>query len=293
MIRNLCIFTPTYNRSYTLPKLYESLIGQDCADFVWMIVDDGSTDSTEELVNHFVSEGRIEIQYYRIENGGKQRAYNYAVEKCENPLFMCVDSDDVLTPNAVQVLLSEWEKVSDDQRIAGMAVPRTALNDMFPEQVRCKLADIYHKYNYRGETIIMERTEIAKQYLFVVECGERFIPEVYVFDQIDRDFYHYCIGSELCHGEYLEDGYSRNYGKLLLSSPLSYARYKLQCSEFSNDALTRTKELILYLVWMRIAGKTVKESLGKTPQNLRSAACLLVLPSRLAYHVVLKAMSDN
>ena len=88
-----------------------------------MIVDDGSTDSTEELVNHFVSEGRIEIQYYRIENGGKQRAYNYAVEKCENPLFMCVDSDDVLTPNAVQVLLSEWEKVSDDQRIAGMAVP--------------------------------------------------------------------------------------------------------------------------------------------------------------------------
>ena len=90
----VCVFTPTYERAYILPVLYESLVTQTCRDFVWMIVDDGSTDGTEELVRSWIEDGAIAIDYVRTGNGGKPRAINLGVDRCTSPLFFVVDSDD-------------------------------------------------------------------------------------------------------------------------------------------------------------------------------------------------------
>lgn len=46
----LTVFTPTYNRAYTLSRTYESLRTQKNKDFIWLVVDDGSCDNTAELV---------------------------------------------------------------------------------------------------------------------------------------------------------------------------------------------------------------------------------------------------
>jgi len=100
--KRITVFTPTYNRAYILNRLYESLKKQSSKSFLWLIIDDGSTDNTEELVNAWIRENIIEIRYYKQENGGKQRAHNKAVELCDTELFICVDSDDYLTENAIE-----------------------------------------------------------------------------------------------------------------------------------------------------------------------------------------------
>ena len=87
----LCVFTPTYNRAYILPALYESLLAQTSTDFQWMIVDDGSTDDTESLVQGWIAEGRLSIDYVKQENGGKPRATNTGVARCRSELFFVVD----------------------------------------------------------------------------------------------------------------------------------------------------------------------------------------------------------
>ena len=99
--KTLAVFTPTYNRAYIIGKLYKSLLAQTSEDFCWIVVDDGSSDNTEQLIASFISEDRIPIRYIKQENGGKQRAHNTGVDACDNELFFCVDSDDALVPTAV------------------------------------------------------------------------------------------------------------------------------------------------------------------------------------------------
>ena len=104
----LTIFTPTYNRVDLLPRLYQSLIEQTERDFEWLIIDDGSTDKTEEYVNSIIKEKKIHIRYYWQKNSGKQSAHNNAVGLARGEWFFCVDSDDFLESTAVKKLRTGW-----------------------------------------------------------------------------------------------------------------------------------------------------------------------------------------
>ena len=86
--KKLTVFTPTYNRENLLPRLYESLKRQSIKDFVWLVVDDGSTDNTRSLIEGFISENAIEIEYIYRENGGKMRAHNDGVRNSRTPYFL-------------------------------------------------------------------------------------------------------------------------------------------------------------------------------------------------------------
>ena len=82
MLPVLTVLTPTYNRAKYLPKCYESLCSQTKSDFEWLIIDDGSTDDTEKVVNAWISDchRRFDIVYVKKENGGKHTAINYSAE---------------------------------------------------------------------------------------------------------------------------------------------------------------------------------------------------------------------
>lgn len=108
-MKYLTIFTPTYNRSNLLLHLYKSLCEQINKDFLWLIIDDGSKDNTKELVDTWKKENKIKIQYIYQKNSGKHVAHNKAVELCNTELFVCVDSDDILTNNAVEIIINYWE----------------------------------------------------------------------------------------------------------------------------------------------------------------------------------------
>ena len=112
--KKVTVFTPAYNRGYTLNKLYESLLRQTDNRFCWLIVDDGSTDETEELVSTWMEENRIKIEYYKQANQGKPTAHNKGVELTKTELFTCVDSDDYLTDDAIAEIIDAWEKIPSD-----------------------------------------------------------------------------------------------------------------------------------------------------------------------------------
>ena len=96
------VFTPTYNRGHTLHRVYNSLRIQTCSDFEWLIMDDGSTDCTAELVKGWQAENHFPIRYYFQENQGKHFAWNRAAEIAFGEYFICADSDDEFTPDALQ-----------------------------------------------------------------------------------------------------------------------------------------------------------------------------------------------
>ena len=116
----LTVFTPAYNRAHTIGRTYESLCRQDCKDFVWLIVDDGSSDNTRELVQEWQKrENGFEIQYIYKENGGMHTAHNTAYENITTELNVCIDSDDCMAEGAVRKILDKWQQVKD-KGYAGM-----------------------------------------------------------------------------------------------------------------------------------------------------------------------------
>ena len=291
MSYTLCVFTPTYNRAYILPKLYRSLLKQDCTDFCWMVVDDGSTDNTDRIVQDYISENKIPIQLIRIANGGKQRAWNIGVDNCDAELFMCIDSDDYLEDGAIAQLLQVWNYAKCDHNNVGVVTPQFPKNNLFPDRISLSFKDLYRKYGYRGETCFATKTAVLKHYPFLVAEGEKFIPEVFVFDQIDCKFKHFSFNEEICLGEYLSDGYTSRYEQLLLKNPKSYAAYKRQCIDLADSELMRLKETMLFLSWTFIAKADIRESIENLDR--RAEAALLVLPSFVLAQLTKRRFKDK
>ena len=175
------VFTPTFNRKELLEKLYKSLQKQTYKDFEWLIVDDGSTDGTKEKVEQFLCEKKLDIKYYFKENGGKQRAYNFATEKANGELFICLDSDDKYVENGLETILKYWKKYEKNIDIAGMGYLSTypngeVIGSSFPEKEMISTQfKIYNKYRVKGDKGLMFRTEIIKKYKFPVFEDEKFI----------------------------------------------------------------------------------------------------------------------
>ena len=215
------VFTPTYNRAYRLPMLYESLKRQTSPDFEWVVVDDGSSDNTEELVESWKKEcNKFAIIYRKKENGGKHTAINVGVPLAHYEWFMIVDSDDFLRDDAIEKVC-EWTKNLDDTSIAGVSGTKCYkdLSTIGGEpKISGKYIDCYNnqrrKYKLWGDKAEVYRTEIMKKYPFPVFEGEKFLSEGLIWDRIAMDgfkvrWYDYPL--VVC--EYLEDGLSAKMEK--------------------------------------------------------------------------------
>ncbi|MGL4335245.1 MAG: glycosyltransferase family 2 protein, partial [Turicibacter sp.] len=102
------ILTPTYNRAYTLQRLYDSICQQSTkndGNYEWIIVDDGSIDDTKQLIKKFIDENNISIKYLYQENAGKPSAINLGVDNSTATYIFIVDSDDMLTNDAIDTII--------------------------------------------------------------------------------------------------------------------------------------------------------------------------------------------
>ena len=226
----LTVFTPTYNRAYILPQLYESLKRQTNKNFCWLIVDDGSSDNTSDLVEGWKSEGLIDIEYIYQQNGGKMRAHNTGVKNCKTELFVCVDSDDYLADNAVELILSHSGECINNQHISGIVAYRANQTDkklLSTFNLNAKestLTGLYDK-GFKGETSLVFKTDVLKNYLFPEIEGEKFITEHFVYFQIDQKYKMLILPQPLIVGEYLTDGYTKSLLKLKKNNPKGYIMY--------------------------------------------------------------------
>lgn len=228
MNNTISVFTPTYNRGYCLGKLYQSLTRQTKKSFTWIVVDDGSSDNTQTLVEKWINEKKISIKYFRQENKGKMAAHNKGVELCKTDFFVCVDSDDYLTNEAIQTICNELKEIENEKRTSGIILRRAILekgerlykNFHFErDHFKTTLFNLYEKYHYIGDTVLVYKTSVLKKYPFPVLPNEKFIPESYIYNKIDDEYQMLFVNREIVICEYLEDGYSKNINLIMKKNP--------------------------------------------------------------------------
>lgn len=241
----LTIFTPAFNRAHTLPRTYESLCRQNCKDFVWLIVDDGSTDNTEALVRDWQScENGFEIQYIYKANGGLHTAYNAAIAQLHTELAMCIDSDDWLTDEAIEKVLSKWA-IDGDETLAGIDsldcyANGDIIGDLLPNQKTINLIDLYvGKYHIRnGDRKLIVRSDLYKSVAPMLTLnGEKNFNPHYMHLQISLKYDFLVMNEPVCIVEYQPDGMSRNIFKQYFDSPNSFAQLRRLCMQFQNAPL--------------------------------------------------------
>lgn len=284
----LCIFTPTFNRAYRLENLFNSLCRQQQGKFTWLIVDDGSTDATEQLVEDLTTRAPFPIRYIKQKNGGKQRAFNTGVAHCDCELFMCVDDDDIMPDGAVETVLSRWAEVRDNPKIAGIIGmcgkdADTPLASSIPSNLGITtMWDLYYKHHHRGDTALVHRTSILSQYPFEVAPGEKFIAETFVFHKIDRSYNLAVIHKVLIIREYLQDGYTANVRKITRENPVGYMKLKRMYIEYADTISHQYYESILYLVGCHFAKQ--RHAIVDAPAPVLAA--LAWLPAQVLCHTV-------
>lgn len=212
----ITIMTPTYNRAYILKEAYDSLRKQSSFDFEWIIVDDGSTDETEEIVRAWiVEEKNFSIIYEKQKNGGKHRAVNKGVSLAKYDYFLILDSDDTLVEGAVAVV-HEWiHEIYGLDGFAGVAGlkgnGKIAVGGK-PQKRHIDATNLERKkYGLLGDKAEIYKTEVLKQYPFPEFDGENFIRESAVWDRIAKDGFKIRWFNEIIYlCEYIEDGLTKN-----------------------------------------------------------------------------------
>ena len=225
----LTVFTPTYNRAHTLPRLYESLKRQTACDFEWLIVDDGSSDGTRKLVEGWIDAEEIDIRYIYQENGGKPSAHNRGAREALGELFICVDSDDYLTDNAVEVIKSAWTD-ADEGKVGIIAYKALAtgenVTEIADDNVKAfTLKDGYDRHGLTGDTALIFKSNVLRRFEFPKFDGEKFIPEGYLYDMIDTVGELIVAREQVYICEYLDDGYTANMKRILYKNPNGYFAY--------------------------------------------------------------------
>ncbi|OPZ85770.1 MAG: GalNAc(5)-diNAcBac-PP-undecaprenol beta-1,3-glucosyltransferase [Firmicutes bacterium ADurb.Bin419] len=248
----MTVFTPTYNRGNLLGRLYKSLRQQDDKNFIWLIVDDGSTDNTKTVIRNFVSDGILSIEYLRQENKGKYVAHNTGVKKCTTELFVCVDSDDTLLPNAISTTKSMWAKFKDDQNVCGIVSPKFINGEsrlMFNPPEKSSLSGLYNSGNLCGETMLVFRTSVIKRFLFPEIEGEHFMSESVVYERIDNQYKLVVFNKYLYVGEYQDSGLTRNIARIHWQNPYTtFIMYKTTAA-YQKNYIKAIKACGAYLAW--------------------------------------------
>lgn len=234
-METLTVFTPTYNRAYCLHKGYEALCRQTCKDFVWIIIDDGSTDNTNELVSEWMkNDNGFTIRYVYKENGGMYTGYNAAIALAETELMVCIDSDDYMPDDAIEKILSFWDNHRDEgyAGIIGLDSFESGeiLGDKFPEQKSINLIDLAigkYKLNNRDRKIIV-RTDLYKLVAPMKEFPEErdFNPHI-LHLQLSLKYDFLILNEKLCVVEYQADGMTNTVYKQYLRSPKSFRETRL------------------------------------------------------------------
>ncbi len=264
MKQKLTVFTPTFNREKELARLFESLKTQENRDFCWLVVDDGSTDATRAFVEQCRREADFPVEYAYENNGGKMRAHNFGTQIAESDLFVCLDSDDYFTKTAVNDILEAWNRAEDKDRLAGMIAHKGSdethvlYGTSFPFSGRGTLSGLYRK-GFRGETTLVFRTEVIRDYLFPEIPDERYVPEDVVYDEIEESYDFLVYDRILTICELKESGYSDSVEKLRRENPTGWYLYYCRRGAGTPFSLLKLKYLSHCLRFKKVAEPTWTE----------------------------------
>ena len=274
---NLTVFTPAYNRAHTLVRTYESLRAQDCKDFVWLIVDDGSSDNTSALVRQWQNaDNGFEIRYIRKENGGMHTAHNVAYANIDTELNVCIDSDDCLAPGAVRRILEKWDRVRD-QGYAGIIgldadLEGNLIGKGFPEGLTETTLSGYYAAGGTGDKKLVYRTDVIRQYPeYPTFEGERYVALAYKYRLIDQEYQLAVLDEVLCNVEYQLDGHGHSMWKEYVRSPKGFAFWRKVCMQYPSSTKRLVIDCVHYVAESILAGE--RSFIAQSPRKLLTILC--------------------
>lgn len=221
----ITVFTSTYNRAYIISELYKSLCAQSNYDFEWLVVDDGSIDDTESLIQLFIEEFKISIRYIKQVNGGKHRAINRGVQEAKGELFFIVDSDDQLVNNAIERILSFYAQLQCEPEFAGVCGVKAYFSgekvggEVDFDFLDCNSLDFRYKYRIKGDMAEVFCTAVLKDFPFPEIEGELFCPEAVVWNRIAMKYKLRYFNEKIYLCDYLPDGLTAKIVKIRMKSP--------------------------------------------------------------------------
>lgn len=287
MTKRITVFTPSYNRAYCLDKLYQSLVGQTCQDFVWLIIDDGSTDNTRELVSGWIDEGKIAIEYEYQENRGMVGAHNTAHYLMKTELCVCIDSDDWMPLDAIGKILALWDEHGYPES-AGMVgldafADGSIVGTKLPDVKECKFSELYVKYKMSGDKKFVHNRAVFNRYLpYPFFDGEKFPITSYLYLLIEQKHKLLVFNEVFCIVEYQPDGLSANLFDQYRKSPKSFAFYRIAKMKYALNYRERFKNAVHYVSSSLMAGN--KRFLEESPYKLTTLAAV---PFGIALYVYL------
>jgi glycosyltransferase involved in cell wall biosynthesis len=274
----ITVFTPTYNRGEYLPVLYQSLLTQNFKDFEWVIVDDGSTDNTADLVQSWKTENKIDINFITQSNSGKHIAINKGAAAARGALFFTVDSDDYLTDNALERIAFHWSNVQQLPEEEGKNIIGLGANRIYQDGsviggnvnydiLDTDLLDLRFVRNIKGDKAEIYKTKVVQDNPFPLIEGERFCPESLIFYRLANQEYKLRFFNEdiyVC--EYLEGGLTRSSFGTIKNGPIGALQGYADMTGFSKvPFMTRMKYAILF--W-RFSFYDTRQSLGRKAKML-------------------------
>ena len=286
-MKTLTVITTTYNRAYCLHQVYESLLRQTSNDFLWLIIDDGSTDNTKELVDTWINENKVEIEYIYKPNGGMHTARNKAYENVHTELNVIIDSDDWMTDDAVEKITTFWKENKEDKYygiISNNITPKgIILGDKLPQIKSGTLTVLENKYKvYRDKKIIL-RSNLSRLYPYPEFEGEKFYPASYKFKMLDQNYELLIMNENVCVVDYNDD--SMTYAKYAQykSCAKGFAHYRNETIRISKSKKYIIKHIIHYIAESKFAKE--KHYIKKCSKKFYA---IILLPFGLMYYLYIK-----
>lgn len=269
----LTVFTPTYNRAYTLPRLFKSLQNQTNKNFDWLIIDDGSTDNTKELVKALKLKAKFQVSYIFKENEGKHSAINLMLDMIDSELVAIVDSDDYLSNDAVETILVDYRVIKDIEEVKSIYYldsdfDGNIVGHTFAEDRTIRNANQYFiNSGVKGDKFIVFKSKALKTFRFPVFETEKFIGETAVWIPLQRNSKSYFRNEAIYRCQYLEDGISKAGKKIRLESPLGGMFNSKVYIENDITLTLKFKNTILYICYGLFAKKKVRWMLRDFPEK--------------------------
>ena len=294
MDKLITVLTATYNRANLLPDLYKSLQEQTCKNFDWVIIDDGSSDGTKELVKEWIKKTiDFEIRYFYVENGGKNRAINYGVKQICTPYTMIVDSDDYLPYDSLEYLSNKSKEIKDNKKLAGVA-GLIGKEDGSP----LKRPEFYglpyiitdnlnrRKFGLDSDASEVYKTSLLLSHPFNVWQGEKFVPEEIVWDRMAIEGYSLKWFNKVTYiARYQDSGLTKDSLNLIKQNPMGYAMLFKHRQQLNHNVKNKFYMCIQCIAYS-ILGGNITYALRNNPLGiiLFPIGLLLVIRRKIQYN---------
>lgn len=307
--KTLTIFTPAYNRAHTIERTFQSLCRQTNKDFEWLIIDDGSSDNTKELILSKIikdtlsfpplnkeSNENIEtyfegnckdgflIRYFYQQNQGMHGAHNTAYKHINTELNTCIDSDDYMPDDAVDIIVNLWKERGNNKYagIVGLdyADKGGIIGTEFPQDMKETTLNGFYLQGGRGDKKLVYRTDVIKKYPeYPTFKGERYFSLGYKYLLIDQDYLLLTINKPLVIVDYQLDGSSFNMYRQYWTNPNGFIFLRKEHMQYQTLLRNKYRSCVHYISHCIRAGR-IKEFLSNPCPIL---SFLAIIPGTFLY----------